>query len=99
MTDPGFVIITVAVVATVSVTIRSIANGIVRIKTASNATRMDPSPSAVDARLGRLEQAVDAIAVEIERIAEGQRFTTRLLADRAQRDAVREPQRIESPPA
>jgi hypothetical protein len=35
-----------------------------------------------DQRLVRLEQAVDAIAVEVERIAEGQRFTTRLLSDR-----------------
>lgn len=39
----------------------------------------------------RLEQAVDAIAVEVERIAEGQRFTAKLMAethDRARRDAV-----------
>lgn len=36
-----------------------------------------------DARFARLEQAVDAIALEVERIAEGQRFTTKLLADRA----------------
>jgi hypothetical protein len=33
-------------------------------------------------RLGRLEQAVDATAIEVERIAEGQRFTTKLLAER-----------------
>jgi hypothetical protein len=33
------------------------------------------------ARLDRLEQAVDAIAIEIERISEGQRFMTRLLAE------------------
>jgi hypothetical protein len=31
----------------------------------------------------RLEQAVEAIALEVERISEGQRFTTKLLADRA----------------
>src|SRR5437667_931396 len=31
---------------------------------------------------GKLEQAVDAIAVEVERIAEGQRFVTKLLAER-----------------
>ena len=29
-----------------------------------------------------MEQAIDAIAVEVERIAEGQRFTTRLLSER-----------------
>lgn len=36
-----------------------------------------------DQRMARIEQAVDAIALEVERISEGQRFTTRLLADRA----------------
>jgi hypothetical protein len=39
-------------------------------------------PPDVTARLERMEQAIDSIAVEIERISEGQRFTTRLLADR-----------------
>jgi hypothetical protein len=34
-------------------------------------------------RLARLEQAVDATAVEVERISEGQRFTTKLLAERS----------------
>lgn len=38
---------------------------------------------ALEERLGRLEQAVDAIAVEMERVGEGQRFVTKLLADRA----------------
>jgi hypothetical protein len=32
-----------------------------------------------DSRLARLEHAVDAIAVEVERISEAQRFTTKLL--------------------
>ena len=31
---------------------------------------------------GRLEQAVEAMAIEVERITEGQRFMTRLLAER-----------------
>jgi hypothetical protein len=33
-------------------------------------------------RMERMEQAIDAMAVEIERIAESQRFTTRLLSER-----------------
>lgn len=36
----------------------------------------------ISARLARLEQSVDAIAVEAERIGEGQRFTTKLLSER-----------------
>ena len=39
-------------------------------------------PTDVSARLERMEQAIDSIAVEVERISEGQRFTTKLLADR-----------------
>ncbi len=33
-------------------------------------------------RVNRIETSVDAVALEVERISEGQRFTTRLLADR-----------------
>jgi hypothetical protein len=35
-------------------------------------------------RLERMEQAMDAIAIEIERVSEGQRFVTRLLSERGQ---------------
>ena len=41
-----------------------------------------PLPGDVTARLERMEQAIDSIAVEVERISEGQRFTTKLLAER-----------------
>ena len=37
---------------------------------------------ATDHRLERIEQAIDAMAVEVERISEGQRFVTKLLSDR-----------------
>lgn len=42
-----------------------------------------PRVKADDGRLERLEQAVEAIAIEIERVSEGQRFVTKMLADRA----------------
>lgn len=42
------------------------------------------APSTEDReRLVRLEQAIDTIAVEVERISEGQRFVTQLMADGA----------------
>jgi len=41
-----------------------------------------PAPGRNAADTSRLEQAVDAMAIEIERITEGQRFMTRLLAER-----------------
>ena len=42
------------------------------------------SSGPTDHRLERIEQAIDAMAVEVERIAEGQRFVTKLLSDRGQ---------------
>lgn len=38
-------------------------------------------PSDVTARLERIEQAVEAVAIEVERIAEAQRFSAKLMAD------------------
>lgn len=40
------------------------------------------------AQLEQLQQSVDAIAVEVERIAEAQRFSARLLAERAEPAAL-----------
>jgi hypothetical protein len=41
-----------------------------------------PALSSEDSqRLARLEQAVEAIAIEVERVSEGQRFVTNLLAE------------------
>lgn len=35
----------------------------------------------MEERLARIETAIDTMAVEVERISEGQRFVTRLLAE------------------
>lgn len=47
-----------------------------------NAVAPASLPTDVSARLERMEHAIDAIAVEVERISEGQRFTTKLLSER-----------------
>lgn len=38
-------------------------------------------PAEFGTRLERIEQAVEAVSIEVERISEGQRFTTKLLAE------------------
>ena len=38
-------------------------------------------PSEIDDRLTNLEQSVDAVAIEIERVGEGQRFMTRFFTE------------------
>lgn len=44
--------------------------------------------SAAQQRLEQLQQSMDTIAIEIERISEGQRFVTKLLGDRAPQSAA-----------
>lgn len=50
------------------------------------ARRMDrkgasTTPSDIAPRLDRIEQAIEAIAIEVERVSEGQRYTTKAISD------------------
>ena len=57
--------------------------------TARQRAQLHAEPTVLgDDRVQRLEQAIDSIAIELERIGEGQRFVTKLLAERS-----REPER------
>jgi hypothetical protein len=61
-----------------------------------------PLPESAQ-RLERIEQAIEAVAIEVERISEGQRFVTRLLSEgnrlpavgagKREQEAVRTPER------
>ena len=51
-------------------------------------TKSIPPPAPQDDRLEHLQQSVDSIAIEVERIAEAQRFTARLLAERTEASGV-----------
>jgi hypothetical protein len=46
------------------------------------APKADPVSHDQAMRLERMEQAIDTIAIEVERISEGQRFVTRVMTDR-----------------
>ncbi|MEO7040877.1 MAG: hypothetical protein ABI035_01300 [Gemmatimonadaceae bacterium] len=52
-----------------------------RIEKTPREPRNLSSGEASDARLERVERAVEAMAIEVERMSEGQRFMTRLLSD------------------
>jgi len=39
--------------------------------------------AGIEDRLERIERSVDAMSIEVERISEGQRFVTKLLAEKA----------------
>jgi len=55
-----------------------------RGRASSRGTSIEP----VMDRLLRIEQTLDAVAIEVERISEAQRFATRLMAEREQTPAL-----------
>jgi hypothetical protein len=59
----------------------------------SGTTVAQPSLREIHDGLGQLQRTVDAIAIEVERLSEGQRFTTKLLAER-EREAAQIPPSI-----
>lgn len=42
------------------------------------------SATLADGRLEQIQQSIDSIAIEVERITEAQRFTAKLMAERAE---------------
>jgi uncharacterized protein YicC (UPF0701 family) len=50
----------------------------------------------IEQRLERMEQAIESVAVEVERISEAHRFTAKLLAERGG-EVPRQPERVITP--
>jgi hypothetical protein len=64
-------------------------------KRATGQAAPPPSLESVQ-RLERVEQAIDSIAVEVERISEGQRFVTRILTEGSAQSVLNAGQRAET---
>ena len=56
--------------------------GVVAVRTLTKTFRRPQLPRFDDQQLVQLQQSVDAIALEVERIAEAQRFTAKLMVER-----------------
>jgi hypothetical protein len=68
-----------------SVTVMSLFTPLIKAWARRFEKRTDLKQQAlVEQRLAAIEQAIETVAVEVERISEGQRFTTKLLADKVQ---------------
>jgi len=81
LNDSAQAIVALGVCATVAVTVVSIGHAYVRRLELQKKPSRPETDVDVQGRMSRIEQAVDAIAIEVERMSEGQRFTTRLLAE------------------
>jgi hypothetical protein len=76
------VLVLVSAFATFVVTISLAAWFVVRKFRGTPLPTRDSDPRIDDSRFARLEDAVDSIAIEVERIAEAQRFTAKLMSER-----------------
>jgi hypothetical protein len=89
MDGPTFLIAIFGLFASVSFIVWTVARTVLRLRQPSTSL----PPAALEARLDRIESAVEAIAIEIERNGELQRFNARL----ARGEIAPEPLRIERP--
>ena len=80
MEDPAKVLLGMTFFMSAAYSVKAIASAVVQYRL--NELKSGSAEVSED-RLARIEQSIDAIAVEVERISEGQRFTTKLLSDRA----------------
>ena len=84
LSDPTIGILGITSLVAAVTTIRIIANATVRHRTEDRRIAEVSGSSVSDERMARLEAAVESIAIEVERISEGQRFTTKLLTEQPQ---------------
>ena len=81
--DENIARIIIAGVIGVTISISMVAMAIAKMVSSRRRKELPESATArLEERLERMELAIDAMATEVERVAEGQRFTTKLLADR-----------------
>ena len=84
MDDPARVMIVISFVAAAAYSVKVIASAMLQYQL-NDLKNPNRTVASSEDRLARIEQAVDAIAVEVERISEGQRFTTKLLSERTEK--------------
>ena len=81
MANPELLVVVLGLVATAAVVTSVIRTRNAQPATIKSAAADDGSFARLDDRIARLEQAIDVIAVETERVAENQRFLTKLLTE------------------
>lgn len=77
-----FVVIIIAII-TSGITLSAIAQAWAASRRRGGPAASLPRLDAIEARLSRMEEMIESVAIEMERVAEGQRFTAKLLSDRA----------------
>ena len=60
-----------------------------QVTSSSRQAEQNSVPDQLDSQVERLQQSVDAIALEVERIGEGQRFINKLQQEQSEREPLK----------
>lgn len=81
--DGGTALVAIAVAAVLIAVLYPIARAFAqRMERGVTASAIPAGATDAEARLQRLEQSMEAMELELERVSEGQRYTTKLLTER-----------------
>lgn len=80
--DGPYVVATVGIISTAAVVLSAVVMWYRTRMRSLNGTAA-PATAELTQRMVRMEAAIESVAVEVERISEGQRFTTRVLTERS----------------
>jgi len=86
------VLVPIAFFAMIAVLVLGVPLVRARIRERERGSLGTPGDPQAAERLARIEAAVESIAIEVERISEAQRFTTRLLSDRSAAASAQTPE-------
>jgi hypothetical protein len=89
----GIVFGTIMIMVIMTPIIRAVIRAVERRHTPPATPATPALPADLGARLDRIEQTVESIAVEIERVAEGQRFLTKIQTEQRAIGATQPPPR------
>jgi len=87
MSDPGAVMIFLGGASACVMLVHTVGNTILKLRQGSRPQHLPQASAMSEERMQRLEAAVESIAIEVERISEGQRFTTKLLSENSHHSA------------
>ena len=82
LVDENIARIVIAGVIGGTISISMIAMAVAQLAARRRKSLPEPTVARLEERVARIEEAMDAMATEVERVSDGQRFTSRLLADR-----------------
>jgi hypothetical protein len=96
MSDNEAVVI-VTTVLTISISVTTLGMAWLRRRPTNNAVTRGANEGRLEEKIDQLQQSLEAIAVEVERVSEAQRFTAKILSERSNPQQLRGPGRSVTP--